>query len=143
MFYLFHQNNAYGKFTLPAREVFIEADDVVQALTIAESVPGMYFKGSPDLDCPCCGPRWNRHPLEYTMEEFEDYKVSHRDYMAWLSPKVPYMFIRYADGKEETLLNDGKSEETPIPDMSVCEATECPTPIEDEVKNDSIVSDDA
>jgi len=140
MFYLFRQNNSYGKFLKPAREVFIEADDVIGALTRAEGIEGIYFKGSSDMDCPCCGPRWSRHSLEYSREEYDEYRLNCRDYMVWLSPKIPYMAIYYADGSVETVQNDGKSVEAPIPDMATCEATECPTPMEGE-KDSNVVDD--
>lgn len=63
MFYTFNQNNSGGSFDFDdergiTQYVIIEADNLDEALTIAESI-GLYFDGvENDLDCPCCGDRW-------------------------------------------------------------------------------------
>lgn len=149
MFYVFHQNNNYGKYLAPAREVAIEADSEDAAREIYRNIEGVYFKNTSDKDCACCGPRWSQNGFEYTPEEFATYLDDRRDYMVWLSPKVPLMLIQYADGSQkvfnvETPVHASDMlEDTPVP-MPVAEsAQECAAPIEDEVKNDLVVPDDA
>lgn len=59
MFYNFDQNNSGGVFEGP-NNVIIEADNAEQANYKAEQV-GIYFDGvENDIDCDCCGDRWNR-----------------------------------------------------------------------------------
>lgn len=60
MFYQFRQNNSYGRFVFDkergiSTEVWVEADDLVEATARAEAI-GLYFDGAGD--CPCCGDRW-------------------------------------------------------------------------------------
>lgn len=120
MFYRFNQNNSYGKFLKPAREVFVEADNEEEALQVAETIEGIYFKGSSDRDCPCCGPRWSKIPLDYSNEEFDVYLQEHRDFMSWLTPSIPQILIRYRDGNIKTIEN--KKDEAPVD-------TSMPTPM--------------
>lgn len=142
MFYIFHQNNNYGKYLAPAREVAIEADSEDAAREIYRNIEGVYFKNTSDKDCPCCGPRWSKNGFEYTPEEFATYLDDRKDFMVWLSPKVPMMYIQYADGtvkivNVETPVHAGDMlEDAPMPVPQEDRTQECPTPIEDEVKND-------
>lgn len=151
MFYIFHQNNNYGKYLLPAREVVIEADSEDAAREIYSKIEGVYFKDTSDKECPCCNPRWSKNGLEYTPEEFATYLDDRADFMAWLSPKVPMMHIQYADGTvkiinvETPVHASNVPVDAPVP-MPVQEsaqesAQECAAPIEDEVKNDYNVPD--
>jgi hypothetical protein len=57
-FYHFSQNNSGGGYSTPAKEVFIEAANAVEANEIALQ-NGIYFNGvAKDIDCDCCGDRW-------------------------------------------------------------------------------------
>ena len=58
-FYTFRQNNSGGAFSLPAINVFVEADSAGEANDIAES-HGVYFDDDYEVDCECCGQRWYR-----------------------------------------------------------------------------------
>lgn len=146
MFYIFHQNNNYGKYLLPAREVAIEADSEDAAREIYSKIEGVYFKNTSDKDCICCGPRWSQNGFEYTPEEFATYLDDRRDHMVWLSPKVPLMLIQYADGTKkvfnvETPVHASDMlEDAPMPMPQEESAQECPTPVEDE-KDSSFIDD--
>jgi hypothetical protein len=60
-FYVFNQNNSGGSFESNDKlchRVIIEADNVDDAVRIAENM-GIYFNGCDEgMDCPCCGDRW-------------------------------------------------------------------------------------
>lgn len=62
MFYTFRQNNSGGEYDINDRVnvvVVIEADSADEANDKAEEV-GIYFNGvENDLDCECCGDRWD------------------------------------------------------------------------------------
>ena len=138
MFYVFHQNNNYGKYLLPAREVAIEADSEDAAREIYRNIEGVYFKNSSDKDCPCCGPRWSQNGFEYTPEEFATYLDERDDFMVWRSPKVPMMYIQYADGTvkivnvETPMQASDVPVDAPVPMPVEESAQECAAPIEDE-----------
>lgn len=63
MFYTYVQNNSYGVFDVNdnvKHYVIIEADSAKEADEKAESI-GLYFDGvKKDIDCPCCGDRWDK-----------------------------------------------------------------------------------
>lgn len=65
IFFEFDQNNSGGHFEIDDEHgigprVWIEAVDVAHATAIAESI-GIYFDGvEQEIDCECCGDRWNR-----------------------------------------------------------------------------------
>ena len=54
-YYAFKQNNSFGIFKPPAIFLIVEANDVEEAMHIAED-HGAYFDGVGD--CHCCGNRW-------------------------------------------------------------------------------------
>jgi len=60
--YEFSQTNSGGSFVVDenlCHRVFIEAKTTEEAIEKAESL-GVYFDGVyENLDCPCCGDRWN------------------------------------------------------------------------------------
>ncbi len=57
-FYHFSQSNSGGWYSIPAKEVFIEAVNAVEANEIALQ-NGIYFDGvAKGIDCDCCGDRW-------------------------------------------------------------------------------------
>ena len=63
MFYTYDQNNSGGFFKITKKikhYVIIEADSAKEADEKAESI-GLYFDGvKKDIDCPCCGDRWDK-----------------------------------------------------------------------------------
>lgn len=61
-FYTFNQNNSGGKFYGPVY-VIVEARNVDEANSLAESKADVYFDG--EGDCACCGYRW------YTLSDYE------------------------------------------------------------------------
>jgi hypothetical protein len=141
MFYVFHQNNNYGKYLLPAREVAIEADTYEGALEKMSLIPGVYFSDKSDKECACCAPRWSKQGYEYTPEEFALYIDERDDFMVWRSPKVPMMCIKYADDREVLVYPETPVHASDVPvdapvPMPVEEsAQECAAPIEGEVKD--------
>jgi len=58
-FFTFSQNNSHGFFEGPAQYVIVEASDHHFANALAVSY-GVYFDDEYDIDCECCGRRWNR-----------------------------------------------------------------------------------
>ena len=62
MFYLFDQNNSYGKFVVNDKvchRLFIEADSEETAYSVAESLGCYWYGVDAGIDCPCCGDRWD------------------------------------------------------------------------------------
>lgn len=138
MFYVFHQNNSYGKYLPPAREIAIEADSEDEAREIYRNIEGVYFKSTSDKDCQCCGPRWGKIGLDYTPEEFDQYMKDQREYKSWLSPKVPYILIQYRDGRRETVGVEQTTQkvdipqDAPLPMPEVDSGQESAAPVESE-----------
>jgi len=62
MFYTFRQNNSGGEYDINDKVneiVIVEADSAAEANLKAEWI-GLYFDGvDNDLDCECCGDRWD------------------------------------------------------------------------------------
>lgn len=58
-FFLFSQNNSGGSFAPPAYYVFIEAATPEEANRLAVEKAEIYFDPKCEIDCPCCGSRWN------------------------------------------------------------------------------------
>lgn len=148
MFFVFHQNNNYGKYLLPAREIAIEAETHDEALEIYGALPGVYFSDKSDKECHCCNPRWSKTGFDYTSEEFAEYfEDSKRLNSVWQSPKVPHLLIKRKDGTDDFIIAGTPMQASDVPvdapvPMPVQEsAQECAAPIEDEVKNDSNVPD--
>lgn len=69
--YEFDQNNTGGSFDVDDKlchRVYIEANDIEEAVSIAEGM-GVYFNGCEEgLDCSCCGDRWY-YPNEIDLEK--------------------------------------------------------------------------
>ena len=150
MFYVFHQNNNYGKYLLPAREVAIEADTHDEALGIYGALPGVYFSNKSDKECHCCNPRWSKTGYDYSPEEFMEYmEDSKRLYKETLSPKVPHLMVKRKDGTDDFILAGTPVQasnvpvDAPVPMPVEESAQECAAPIEDEVKNDLVVPVDS
>lgn len=95
-FFHFHQNNSGGRFREPAINLVIEAVNVSEAKTIAET-EGAYFNGVDDgIDCECCGDRWGLPYDEGTEtpqmygRPIEDFDVMDPFYA---SSKVPFLKV--------------------------------------------------
>lgn len=63
VFYTYDQNNSGGGFDEDAgagltHRVIVEANDTYEADLIAQSI-GIYFDENYDIDCECCGTRWD------------------------------------------------------------------------------------
>ena len=73
MFYEFDQNNSGGRFVTNdklCQKLYIEADNVHEAISKAEE-SGCYWDGvNSGYDCPCCGDRWSQpyEPLDFLQE---------------------------------------------------------------------------
>jgi len=80
-FYEFCQNNSGGNFHVDDKichRLFIEAKNSFEANAIAEDL-GIYFDGvENDIDCSCCGDRWNESWNHINIEKWkeEGYDVS-------------------------------------------------------------------
>lgn len=104
MFYEYHQNNSGGGFAYEEDGVtylvIIEANSPAEADERAERV-GIYFDDEGEIDCECCGSRWNRAygkgsevPSVYgTPLWWYENKYG----MNWMGDK-PDVFIHYKDG---------------------------------------------
>lgn len=57
-YYTYKQNNSGGSFDLPAINLVVKADSPEQAEAIALA-NGVYFDPSFEIDCDCCGNRWD------------------------------------------------------------------------------------
>ena len=71
MIYSFHQNNSFGVYHHPAKNIIVkDARDVEHAKEIALSA-GMYLNGvASGKDCDCCGDRW--YGLDYEFNTVEE-----------------------------------------------------------------------
>lgn len=107
----FTQNNSFGTFDVNNKvchRVFIEAGDAKEANRLALDM-GIYFDDSSfNIDCPCCGYRWNpvgdidaiTFPYAYgragifqSIEQYAQYLANH---YGWTSPDAR---IYYSDGQ--------------------------------------------
>ena len=57
-FYAYRQNNSGGDFCAPAVAVIVSAPSAAQA-NVAAQAAGVYFDEDFEIDCECCGTRWN------------------------------------------------------------------------------------
>jgi len=108
MFYMYRQNNSGGTFDVDAEKgighrVFIEAENKQAAEAKALSI-GIYFNGVDDeIDCDCCGDRWDESPDALTV-------IGRGDL-----PKGYFgdqYFIHYADGSIEHVNTSKDDNET-------------------------------
>jgi hypothetical protein len=64
-YYTFVQNNSGGTYNGP-HYIIIESFSMAHAIEFAEDNTEIYFDGcEDDIDCNCCGDRWNRYAEEY------------------------------------------------------------------------------
>lgn len=104
--YEFTQNNSGGYFEEDenvCHRMLIEASSFDEATEKAESL-GCYWNGvSADIDCPCCGDRWN-HYWEETINlnnydgDIRVYAQDKADKWGWTTPDTR---IFYANGTAE------------------------------------------
>lgn len=94
-FFHFHQNNSGGSFDHSesagiGENVWVEADDAIQANAIAENKIGLYWNGvESGTDCKCCGDRWST-----VYGEGEDAPAADGYY-------ANKAYVHYADGRIE------------------------------------------
>jgi len=85
MFYTYHQNNSDGEYEYNnniSRYIIVEAVDREESDCIAEGL-GVYFDGiDNNIDCPCCGDRWQRASDCDSASEPMVYGLSIQDYTA-------------------------------------------------------------
>lgn len=117
-FYRFHQNNSGGMHIVDDRvtiNVFIEADNDIEADAKAETV-GIYFEGcDTGMDCECCGDRWYRSddndsdnadtPTLYGIP-IENHSPADE---YWVKVGEPYAHVYYKDGRKVTFLKKGEA----------------------------------
>lgn len=99
MFYTFSQNNSDSKFIVNeylTEFVIIEAEDASMANDKAETL-GIYFDGvCKDIDCECCGDRWN---MVADFQGTETPMIFGRSFADWQGYRnAMYCIIYYADG---------------------------------------------
>lgn len=67
--YVYSQNNSYGRYEGPAKDVYVEANSADEANYIARQKLGLYFDTNYLVDCDCCGCRW------YEVDEYDYHKL--------------------------------------------------------------------
>lgn len=106
-FYLFYQNNSFGRFEESEEGgisiyVIIEAGNAQDADGRAESI-GIYFDGCESgIDCPCCGDRW--HPADDSDGQaqpkvYDRLVTGPRDEKLTRWTGGPEVYVHYADGQ--------------------------------------------
>lgn len=98
-FYIFTQNNSGGRFIADSKlchHLVIEAESEKEAIQRAEEL-GVYFDGvENDIDCECCGDRWDEPSvLDPQKNDVKQKMQSLVSEYKWTSPEVR---VFYADG---------------------------------------------
>lgn len=116
-FYEYRQNNSGGVFEIEEGKFsvynWIEANSGSQADDKAVGL-GIYFDDDYEIDCDCCGTRWNSNEgsAGYTKEEFEKDLKSQIEWnkknngVSFYDIRLkgmPYGYIHYADGTVEAI----------------------------------------
>ena len=96
MFYRFHQNNSRGIFKEPAKLIIIEADNAKEAEARFLSINGTYFDPNFEIDCKCCGTRWDSG-YELDEEELHRYINPSEDNWVTFDPHIPRLMVVYKD----------------------------------------------
>ena len=98
MYYIYRQNNSYGISTPPARNVVIEAADTAEADNKFLTINGCYFDPDYNIDCPCCGQRWD-YGRECSDKDLEEAVISEGKY-SWSITRIdiPSFYILRPDG---------------------------------------------
>ena len=100
MFYTYSQNNSGGSFVNDDKVchyVIVEADNSKDANDIAE-YNGIYFNGcDDDIDCPCCGARWDSaHWETLTISQVrESIKQAQGSTTLWMNEDIPTAYIQH------------------------------------------------
>lgn len=101
-FFTFIQNNSGGVFLnneSVAEHVIIEAENYEEANSKAEEI-GIYFDGCrKNIDCNCCGDRWDEADEDDGYEKPSIYGVYYKDYKSSFFNKG--CIVYYANGKSE------------------------------------------
>lgn len=102
MFYTYDQNNSGGGFEVDEERgishfVIVEADSAEEADSRAEGI-GIYFDDGYEIDCECCGSRWNPSygSGDEVPEVYGDPAETHRSKWKWIDG--PEGYIHYLDG---------------------------------------------
>lgn len=72
-YYVFSQNNSGGVFDGPAKNIIIKAASENEANQIAEA-NGVYFDDDYEIDCECCGTRWERANKYFAYDSIDEAK---------------------------------------------------------------------
>jgi hypothetical protein len=107
MFYHYDQNNSGGSFVVNDNvtyNVIIEADSADEADERAKEI-GIYFDDDYDIDCECCGTRWDsawpdvgeETPMVYDkpVEDVDEY---------WAKDGEPMAYVYYKDGTKRSVV---------------------------------------
>lgn len=70
-YYVFSQNNTGGVFKSPAKNVIVQALSTELANSIAKN-NGVYFDENYEIDCDCCGTRWDKANEYYSFDSKEE-----------------------------------------------------------------------
>jgi hypothetical protein len=102
MFFTFNQNNSGGHFTRNANVdhyVIIEATHWTDASQRAQNL-GIYFDGvSKDLDCECCGDRWNDSDWGTDVPSLYSSPLTLTNISNTKNPREHTVVIHYLDGQ--------------------------------------------
>jgi hypothetical protein len=96
MYYRFHQNNSRGTYKEPAKVIIIEADNSEEAEQRFLSIDGAYFDYKYEIDCKCCGTRWDSG---YVLDDGELDSLINSSVDNWVTfdPHIPRLMIVYKD----------------------------------------------
>jgi len=113
MFYTYNQNNSGGSFDFQkdaiSHYVIIEADNAAEADFRAEQV-GVYFDPGYEIDCDCCGSRWNEAwsddgtetPQVYGNDVTSGVIEKGQFGMKWMGDD-PEGYVHYKDGRVQEI----------------------------------------
>lgn len=102
MFYEFSQNNSGGSFDVDDKvchRLFIEADNLSEAIFKAEQLGCYWYGVASGIDCPCCGDRWSKpwdeegetFPKDYSATDFSSLSSWHMKYDKYEIIKEPHL----------------------------------------------------
>jgi hypothetical protein len=105
MYYRFHQNNSRGTYAEPAKVIIIEADNSEEAEARFLSINGTYFDYKYEIDCQCCGTRWDSGIEIDDEEELNRYINPSEDNWVTFDPHIPRLMVVYKD-KNPLIIQD-------------------------------------
>jgi hypothetical protein len=86
--YRFDQNNSGGSFSQPALNIIVKARNGDEANQIAQDV-GVYFDPEFQIDCECCGNRWEKFGSSEGVNDYSIFK-SEKDVIDYLKATEPF-----------------------------------------------------